>query len=147
MCDTEKDRQRILKNLFDAQYAPEEQGFLASVNLLCSLWLFLGLCLTTIGSSDYMLYTGMIGTFITIAINLKNNLPLKFRAQYHYKICGVCPVPWPSYNPTVEDDNDIDGVEMNTRDEETTNDKVPTTHVRNPSYGVAQENLQEEKEI
>ena len=33
---------------------------------------------------------------------------------------------------------------MNTRDEETTNDKVPTAYLRNPSYGVAQENSQEE---
>ena len=33
---------------------------------------------------------------------------------------------------------------MNTRDEETTNDNVATAYVRNPSFGVAQENLQEE---
>ena len=39
---------------------------------------------------------------------------------------------------------DHDGVEMNTRDEETTNDKVRTAYLRNPSFGVAQENLQEE---
>ena len=41
-------------------------------------------------------------------------------------------------------DGQFDGVEMNTRDEETTNDKA---YLRNPSYGVAQENSQEENKI
>jgi hypothetical protein len=61
--------------------------------------------LTTIGSTDYQLYTGMVLTLISIAINLKNNLPLRYRAQYHYRLCGCCKVPWPTYVPPKETDN------------------------------------------
>ena len=85
--------------------APEEQGCLAFTSLVLSLWLLLGIMLTTIGSTDYQLYTGMVLTLISIAINLKNNLPLRYRAQYHYRLCGCCKVPWPTYVPPKETDN------------------------------------------
>ena len=101
-CDTSTwNKNRVAKNVHDAKWAPEEQGCLATCNLIVSVWLLIGLLLSTVGVEispvEAVKWTGVGAELLSILINVKNNAPLRFKAQYPAHCCGLFAIPWCKY--------------------------------------------------
>lgn len=125
-CDrSQTNKNRVAKNVHDAKWAPEEQGCLALTNLLVSLWLVFGLAFTTIGGSDVVFYVALVLELVGIVVNLKNNWPLRFKAQYPAHCCGTFEIPWCKYVAVDEEP------ERETR--------AGATETVNPSFGNVEE--------
>ena len=131
-CDrSQTNKNRVAKNVHDAKWAPEEQGCLALTNLLVSLWLMFGLAFTTIGGSDVTLYVAFVLELVGVIVNLKNNWPLRFKAQYPAHCCGLFEVPWCKYAAVEEEEEEEEEPEGETL--------AGATEMVNPSFGNGEE--------
>jgi hypothetical protein len=95
-------KEEMLKN---ALRKPEMTGCIAFFLLLCSIWLFFGLFIMTVGTpispSTAFQWSGVVIEGVTILMNLKTNLPLCYKQKHKTKTQLMCvEVPWCMVGPT-----------------------------------------------